>query len=47
VIDGSFNDLVLEINKHEPSESFANTYFESASKFLSAVKIKREELIQP
>ncbi len=47
VIDGSFNDLVLEINKHEPTESFANTYFESAFKFLSAVKIKRKELIQP
>jgi sulfite reductase (ferredoxin) len=42
MLNGTFNDLVLEINKNEPSESFAHTYFESATAFLSAVKIKRE-----
>jgi len=45
-VDGSFNDLVLEINKHEPSEEFAKTYLAKASDFLAAVKIKREELVQ-
>jgi sulfite reductase (ferredoxin) len=45
-IDGSFNDLVLQINKHEPSESFAKSYLQQASDFLTAVKVKREELVQ-
>jgi sulfite reductase (ferredoxin) len=45
-IDGSFNDLLLEINKNEPSESFAKAYIKQAADFLSTVKIKREELVQ-
>ncbi|MDX2188568.1 MAG: nitrite reductase [Bacteroidota bacterium] len=31
----SFKDLVLAINKNEPSESFAKSYFEEAKAFLS------------
>jgi len=45
-LNGTFNDLVLEINKHEPSEEFATTYLAAATGFLEAVKIKREALIQ-
>ncbi|HEY4326754.1 MAG TPA: nitrite reductase [Mucilaginibacter sp.] len=45
-LDGSFNDLVLEINKHEPSEAFAKAYIKQAADFLAAVKVKREELVQ-
>ncbi len=45
-LGGSFNDLVLQINKHEPSEAFAKTYLEEASNFLATVKVKREELVQ-
>jgi sulfite reductase (ferredoxin) len=42
----SFNDLVLQINKFEPSESFAATYIKEAAIFLETVKAKREELVQ-
>jgi len=42
----SFNDLVLQINQHEPSAEFAKAYLEDASNFLAATKIKREELVQ-
>jgi len=45
-LKGSFNDLVLQINKNEPSESFAKAYIKEAADFLDAVKIKREELVQ-
>ena len=45
-LDGSFNDLVLQINKNEPSEEFARTYLADAKKFLDAVKVKREALVQ-
>ncbi|MDB5089452.1 MAG: Sulfite reductase ferredoxin [Mucilaginibacter sp.] len=45
-IDGSFNDLVLQINKNEPSEEFATAYLQAAGDFLNTVKIKREELVQ-
>lgn len=42
----SFQDLVLQINKNEPSEEFARNYIAAANNFLSAVKVKREELVQ-
>jgi sulfite reductase (ferredoxin) len=45
-IDGTFSDLVLQINKNEPSESFATAYLQQAGEFLNTVKVKREELIQ-
>ncbi|MBK0378811.1 HEPN domain-containing protein [Mucilaginibacter segetis] len=46
VIDGTFNDLVLQINKNEPSEAFAKTYLQQASEFLQTVKDKREAVLQ-
>ena len=45
-LDGAFNDKVLEINKHEPSEEFATIYLAAASEFLGNVKTKREALVQ-
>jgi sulfite reductase (ferredoxin) len=45
-LGGSFNDLVLEINKNEPSEEFATAYKAKAAAFLEAVKIKREAVLQ-
>jgi sulfite reductase (ferredoxin) len=45
-LEGSFTDMVLEINKHEPSEEFAKAYIAKAQNFLGAVKVKREELVQ-
>ena len=45
-LEGTFNDLVLEINKNEPSEEFAKTYIQAATDFLVTVKAKREELVQ-
>ncbi|MGY3212202.1 nitrite reductase [Mucilaginibacter sp. HD30] len=46
LLDGSFNDLVLEINKNEPSEEFAAMYKAKATVFLEAVKVKREAVLQ-
>jgi sulfite reductase (ferredoxin) len=45
-LNGTFNDLVLQINKNEPSEKFATTYLATASGFLGDVKAKREALVQ-
>jgi sulfite reductase (ferredoxin) len=45
-IEGSFNDLILQINKNEPSEAFATQYLQQAKVFLQTVKDKREALIQ-
>lgn len=45
-LQGSFNDLVLQINKQEPSEEFAIAYLQQAGDFLNTIKAKREELVQ-
>jgi len=45
-LNTSFNDQVLEINKHEPSQEFATEYLQTATEFLTLVKAKREELVQ-
>ncbi|MEO6149889.1 MAG: nitrite reductase [Mucilaginibacter sp.] len=45
-IDGTFTDLVLQINKNEPTEEFATAYLAAAVQFLNASKDKREELVQ-
>lgn len=45
-LNGTFNDLVLQINKNEPSEEFATAYLAAASSFLNNVKAKREALVQ-
>ncbi len=41
-LDGTFADLVLQINKNEPSEEFAVKYRAAAKEFLEASKAKRE-----
>jgi len=45
-LDETFNDLVLQINKNEPSEEFATAYRKQAEAFLASVKVKREALVQ-
>jgi len=45
-LDGTFSDLVLQINKNEPSEEFATAYRKQAEAFLGSVKVKREALVQ-
>jgi len=45
-LSSSFADLVLEINKQEPSESFAQLYIARASQFLELTKSKRETVLQ-
>jgi len=45
-LDTTFNELVLEINQHEPSENFATTYKAAATEFLNTVKTKREAVLQ-
>jgi len=45
-LDGTFSDLVLQINKNEPSEEFARAYRKQAEAFLGSVKVKREALVQ-
>ena len=37
----SFADLVLQINKNEPSAEFANAYYAQAEAFLNEIKAKR------
>jgi sulfite reductase (ferredoxin) len=44
-IGQSFNDLVLQINKNEPTQGFAESYIKEAADFLETVKAKREELV--
>ena len=46
ILDGTFSDLVLQINKNEPSEEFAAAYRKQAEAFLANVKVKREALVQ-
>jgi sulfite reductase (ferredoxin) len=43
-LDGTFSDLILQINKNEPSHEFATKYKAAAEKFLAASKVKRETL---
>ncbi|HTK21333.1 MAG TPA: nitrite/sulfite reductase, partial [Mucilaginibacter sp.] len=45
-LDSTFSDLVLQINKNEPSEEFATAYRKQAEAFLVSVKAKREALVQ-
>lgn len=41
----TFSELVLQINKNEPSETFATAYKAQATEFLESVKTKREALL--
>ncbi len=43
--EASFETLVTELNKTEPSVEFAQTYYNKAKSFIAKVKIAREEQI--
>ncbi len=43
--DATFKELVLQINKHEPSEFFAVEYFSQADRFVKEVKQLRKKYI--
>nr|WP_068890261.1 HEPN domain-containing protein [Pedobacter panaciterrae] len=43
VLEGSFNDLVLQINKNEPTEAFATAYLADVERFYNSIKEKRGE----
>jgi len=42
VLPSAFSELVLQINKNEPTEEFATAYLEQATQFYSAMRAKRE-----
>ncbi|TCC89926.1 HEPN domain-containing protein [Pedobacter hiemivivus] len=42
-LEGTFNDLVLQINKNEPTKEFATVYLNAVDKFYNQMKAKREE----
>lgn len=44
-LNGTFNDLVLQINKNEPTEAFATAYLQSVEAFYNDVKGLREEKV--
>jgi len=44
-LDTTFDELILQINKNEPSETFAADYLQAAEVFLNQVKAKREEAV--
>ncbi len=43
--EGSFEEHVMQVNKHEPTESFANHYIKSAADFLDKVKTIRDRQV--
>jgi sulfite reductase (ferredoxin) len=45
-LGGSFNDVVLQINKNEPTQEFAAAYLTQAADFLEKVKEKREAIVR-
>jgi len=42
----TFSDLVLQINKNEPTKEFALAYLQQADNFIQSAKAKRDSLIQ-
>ncbi|WP_413667793.1 nitrite reductase [Mucilaginibacter sp. Mucisp86] len=45
-LNGTFNELALQLNQNEPSQEFATAYLAQATEFLSRSKDKREALVQ-
>ena len=45
-LEDSFSNQILQINKHEPTESFAVAYIEAAERFYNQMKTKREAAFQ-
>lgn len=46
-LENSFEDLVLQLNKNEPSENFAKSYLEHAEQFLIKAQNFRKNELQP
>lgn len=46
-IEGSFENLVLQINQYEPEKAFATQYIQQFEYFLSNVKSHREAILNP
>ncbi|MDB5021398.1 MAG: Nitrite reductase, partial [Pedobacter sp.] len=46
VLGHSFTELVLQLNKNEPTEEFAQTYFKEAELFYTIITAKREAQFQ-
>ena len=44
-LNSSFTELALQINKHEPTEFFAESYFTNANEFVKNIKAYRESNI--
>ncbi|MBA3682471.1 MAG: HEPN domain-containing protein [Bacteroidetes bacterium] len=44
--DSTFKELVLQINQHEPTEFFTESYFAQAYQFVNEVKTERKKLLQ-
>lgn len=42
-IEGTFNELVLQINKNEPSEAFAKAYYKQATEFYQQAHALRQQ----
>ena len=42
----TFDELIMQINKNEPSQEFATAYLKQAEEFLNQVKAKREEAVK-
>ena len=40
-LEGTFNDLVLQINKNEPTQEFATAYLADVERFISQIKANR------
>lgn len=40
-LPASFDEIVLQINKHEPSEAFATSYLKQAEEFLQGIELLR------
>ena len=45
-LESSYKELVLQINKNEPSKEFAESYFSKAQAFLKQVKLFRESQLK-
>lgn len=41
-LPGGFEDLALQLNKNEPDQAFAQSYFEDAKRFLGTVEVYRK-----
>jgi sulfite reductase (ferredoxin) len=45
-LPSTFDELIMQINKNEPTEEFAASYLKDAEAFLNLVTVKREELVK-